>query len=363
MALLTLPPELRLNIVDCLDPDSTLSFALTCKDHAALAKFALREHGRLLAKWNIIDTTDGRTLLWETLKDVIANPRLGWYTRELNLPSSRQYNWNADESLSSRHPKNGVGPSEQDKSLFIEAARKLRHLYPELEPTSMQRRYYHAIHTLPHPHDTIASIENRIHAGFEDAIVAILLHYLPHLTIIRHTLVAMEDCLELVLWQIAKGYKDPVIAPKLPLQNLKTVAISYYASEGCSSLDWACFYLSVPTLRTFAAQAMGHSPEQDVQRSLFPEGAAPCSNVSELFFRGCRLDVNGLATLLTNIKHLRKLTYDDGGIMLSANDYQPKGFIQAIATHAGSSLEELTLSDEMDRVRPEFYRCKTQLIL
>ncbi|KAH6872324.1 hypothetical protein BKA58DRAFT_143367 [Alternaria rosae] len=349
MALITLPPELKLNIADCLDPDSTLNFALTCKDHATLFKSLLGQHARLLAEWKVIDTTDARTLLWEILRDIIASPRLGWYIRELNLPPSRQYNWNANESLFDPHPKNGVGPTEEDKALFIEAARGLQDLYPGfgVENLRLQRRYSHTIRFLPRPYDTIGSIEDRIHAGFEDAIIAILLHYLPYLTTIRHSEVAMEDCLELVLWQIALGYKDPLKAPKLPLQRLKTVSLRYALGEGCSSPDWACFYLSIPSVKTFAAQAMGGSPSEDVLRTLFPKGAAPCSNVVELFFRYCVFDVDGLATILANIRHLEKLAYNGGGAeVCESSFYEPKRVIRAIATHASRSLEELMLSEE-----------------
>ena len=349
MALITLPPELKLNIADSLDPDSTLNFALTCRDHATLLKSLLRQHARLLAKWKVIDTTDARTLLWETLRDVIANPRLGWYIRELNLPESRQYNWNANESLRNSHPKHGVVPSEEDKALFSEAARGLQDLYPGfgVDELNLQRRYSHAYNFSPRPYDTMGSIEDRIHAGFEDAIIAILLHYLPYLTTISHSEVGMEDCLELVLWQIALGYRNPVMAPKLPLQHLKTVAVRSPRDEGSSSPDWACFYLSIPSVKTFVGQAMGGSPSEDVLRTLFPTGAAPCSNVEELLFRRCVIDVDGLATILANIRHLKKLTYDGGDALVSESSYyEPKKVIRAIATHANRSLEELILSEE-----------------
>ncbi|KAI4913194.1 uncharacterized protein J4E92_009817 [Alternaria infectoria] len=349
MALITLPPELKLNIADSLDPDSTLNFALTCRDHATLLKSLLKQHARLLAKWKVIDTTDARTLLWETLRDVIANPRLGWYIRELNLPESRQYNWNANESLRNSHPKHGVVPSEKDKALFIEAARGLQDLYPGfgVDESNLLRRYSHAFNFSPRPYDTIGSIEDRIHAGFEDAIIAILLHHLPYLTTIRHSEVGMEDCLELVLWQIALGYKNPVMAPKLPLQHLKTVAVRYALDEGSSSPDWACFYLSIPSVKTFVGQAMGGSPSEDVLRTLFPTGAAPCSDVEELFFRHSVFDVDGLATILANIRHLKKLTYNGGDALVSDSSwYEPKKVIRAVATHAGRSLEELMLSEE-----------------
>jgi hypothetical protein len=280
---------------------------------------------------------------------LIIDPRQGWYIRELNLPQTRQYNWNTDESLFGTHPSNGVGPSGEEKILFIEAARKLRHLYPEMDAKSLRRRYGFQTQTLPRPHDTIGSIEDRIRAGFEDAIIVLLLHYLPFLTTIRHTLVREEDCLELALWQIASGYKNPAVASMLPLQHLKTVAMVYGDTEGCISPDWACYYLSVPSLKTFAAQAMGESPSREVQHSLFPEGSAPCSNVVELFFSSSLFNVDGLATILATVKHLEKLTYDGGDASVSEGSfYQPKRVLEAVVTHAAHSLEELSLTQGFD---------------
>ncbi|KAG9191569.1 hypothetical protein G6011_10303 [Alternaria panax] len=349
MALIALPPELKLNVIDYLDPDSTLNFALTCRDHATLAKSTLREHGRLLSEWDIIDTTDGRTLLWRILKEVLIDPRQGWYTRELNLPATRQYNWTAGESLFQDHPKNGVGPSEEDMGLFIEAAKKLRHLCPEMEANNLQRRYRQSTKTPSQPRLTIDSIEDRIHAGFEDAIIVLLLYHLPYLTTIRQTLVGEEECLELALWHIASAYKDPAIAPMLPLQQLKTVAMIHNDTEGSISPDWACYYLSVPSLKTFAAQAMGNSPRREVQYSLFPEGAAPCSNVIELFFSASRFNVGGFAVILAAVKHLKKLTYDGGDSSVSeSSSYQSQKVLEAVVTHAAHSLEELSLSQGYD---------------
>lgn len=92
---------------------------------------------------------------------------------------------------------------------------------------------------------------------------------------------------------------------------------------------------------------MGGSPSEDVLRTLFPTGAAPCSNVEELFFRHSVFDVDGLATILANIRHLKKLTYNGGDALVSDSSwYEPKKFIRAVATHADRSLEELKLSEE-----------------
>jgi hypothetical protein len=159
-----------------------------------------------------------------------------------------------------------------------------------------------------------------------------------------------------MLWHIASGYKNPVVAPKLPLQHLKTVAVAYYDTEGSISADWACYYLSLPSLKTFAAQAMGESPSQEVQHSLFPEGSPPCSNVVELFFLDSLFDVDGLATILAAAKHLEKLTYDGGGAVLSdVSQYEAKKVLEAVVTYTAQSLEELTLRQTYEDIDVRFY--------
>jgi hypothetical protein len=62
MNLLTLPADLTIHIAEFLGPDSALNLALTCKHHQTLCKPVLAEHGRLFSEWQLIDTTDAKTL-------------------------------------------------------------------------------------------------------------------------------------------------------------------------------------------------------------------------------------------------------------------------------------------------------------
>jgi len=350
MAFSALPAELVLNIVECMDPDSTLNLALTCKSHSTLCKSVLVEHGRLLSEWQIVDTTDAGTLLWETLKEVLEDPRKGWYVRELNLPGSRQYSWNPEMSLFPPPPHAGLAPSDQEKEMFKAAARKLTKLYPTLESDHTLARGSFQPY-LSRPNNLICTIEDRIDFGIEDAIVAILLHHLPYLNTIRLTGVDdTSDCLELMMHRIAGGYKDPAMAPKLPLQHLKTAAVAYGNTEGCITPDWACAFLSIPSLRTFAAYAMGGSPTQAVRDCYLRTGAEPCSNVSELFFARSQFEVEGLEVILAGIKNLQKLTYRGGDASVSYSQYEPRKLIQALAKHVGHSLEELVLDQEEEDV-------------
>jgi hypothetical protein len=221
MNLLALPAELTINIAEFLDPDSTLNLALTCKHHQALCKPVLAEHGRLFSEWQLIDTTNAKTLLWQTLIEVLDDPRKGWYVRELNMPSDRQYNWNVGGSLFPPHPQADNRPSGREKNLLKKATQSLRSLYPIVatDHVLVQDPPY-SIHRA---HDLVGTIEDRIDTGVEDAVVAILLHHLPYLKIFRLTEVDDADqCLELLMRRIADGYRVRIYLTKFDTKYTDT---------------------------------------------------------------------------------------------------------------------------------------------
>jgi hypothetical protein len=353
MTLFVLPSELTLNITEYLDPDSCVNFALTCKDHATLCKFVLRGHGKLLSEWQTIDTSGAQILLWQTLKEVLDDPRKGWYVRELNLPPSRQYNWSPEAGLLHAGP----APSAEELKLFKAAAQPLEELYPSIPSGHVLARDPHLYSSsFRRPNNLIGTIEDRIDNGMEDGILAILLHHLPNLKTIRLTQVDdTSDCFELVMHRIAGGYKDTKMASKLPLRRLTTAAVSYCNTEGCISPDWACSFLGLPFLRTFAAFEMGGRPSRAMQECYLQPGAAPFSNVTELLFKSCLFDVEGLEIMLAGIKNLKKFTYDGGGVDVSYSFYEPRKVLQTLVTHAGNCLEELVL--EQDQPEEDVRTC------
>ncbi|KAF1947990.1 hypothetical protein EJ02DRAFT_364543 [Clathrospora elynae] len=333
MTLSTLTPELKLEIAEYLDPESSLSFALTCGTHLELCRSILRKHRQLFSQWQVIDTANCGTLLWKTLKEVLDDPRKGWYVRELNLPMTRQYQWDTG------HLPISDGPSDEEKDMFKEAARKLENLYPTIEkrsnPDGTSQPY----------NKVVTNLEIRINEGFDDAIVAILLHYLPFLTSIRITDIE-TSCLELMMESIAHGYKEPGKASLLPLQHLTTAAVAHWASEGPSHPEWACYFLAIPSLRIFAAEAMGSGFHDCLLKE-----APSCSNVEELFFKRCSFDVKALEEILAETKELKKFTYTGGGATVSEhNFYDPRRVVEALGRQVGNSLEELVLELHDDDV-------------
>ncbi|CAO2658191.1 Nn.00g059140.m01.CDS01 [Neocucurbitaria sp. VM-36] len=349
MSLYTLPPELKLNIAECLDPDSSLNLALTCRDLHRVCKSVLREHGRLLLEGHTIDTADPQIasrVLWITLKEVLNDPRKGWYVRELNLPSSRWYHWDRDNL--GLLPLNMLAvPPVEDQELFKEAARALRTLYQKTgcDLGGLYGKRFDDDDDI----DLIKALEERIVHGFDDAIIAVLIHHLPYIKKIRITDVE-DDVLELMMQHIAATYKHPSKRRRLPFQHLTTAAVVHWDSEMCSNADWACEFLAIPSVRSFAAYQMGNSPSFGVGRGDLLTDDAYYSNVTELFFFSCQFNVEGLEVILAAAKNLKKLTYTGGGATVSESAwYEPKKVIAAVTKHVGHSLEELELDlDEFD---------------
>ena len=147
-----------------------------------------------------------------------------------------------------------------------------------------------------------------------------------------------------MLQWIAMSYSNPVQTHKLPLQQLKNASLAHWDSEGSCEVDWACLFLSIPSVQRFAANAMGRAP-YTLGVEIYQ--ANRCSNVTELWLDHCGLELDGLVTLLRGINDLRKLRYTHGGSMVSEYPYEPKRIIQAIEDTVGHSLEELTLEQDL----------------
>jgi hypothetical protein len=148
--------------------------------------------------------------LWQTSKEILDEPRKGWYVKKLSLPG---YWVNRDLRDENVRPS----PSDEEKETFKKAARKLAYGYSNFSSKDLAK-----------------NVEDRIYEVGEGGAVAILLHHLPYLTTIKLT-ECQTECLESTMERIAKSYGDRIAALKLPLQHLKTAAVSYAISNRYSS--------------------------------------------------------------------------------------------------------------------------------
>jgi hypothetical protein len=328
MSLSLLPAELKLNIFDYLDPDSAIAFALSCRAHFKLCEDGLQQHAKLSAKYSIIRPNNEGHLIWEIAKEILHDPRKGWYVRELNLVNNRP----------------GAYPNmpEEDRNLFNAAIERILPLYPYSPGFFARER------------SDMRELGNEMYddlrRGFEASILILLIHHSPQLRIFRMTDNLESDTFQLFMRWVAAAYQNPSIAPQMPLQHLRLAAIAHHDTEGSCSVDWAVYFLCIPSLKTFAAFMMGSQGVriygEDAEADLRITGSAPVSNVEELFLEGCQFDPDSFDTILPMIKNLKRFSYDAGGYVVVHQDYEPKKVIRALVNHAADSLEEINLADD-----------------
>ena len=197
----------------------------------------------------------------------------------------------------------------------------------------------------------IAELEYSIDTGLDDAIIAILIHYLPSLETINIS-DTWSDCLQEMMFRIAMEYRKPFQSSRIPLQRLKIATVSRADTKYCCSVDWVSYFLCVPSLQTFAARRMGGLPSTRCQELLDPK-LGPRSDVTELFFSDSRIHLDGLGMLLKKPKELKKFTYTEGQFMVCDDVYYaPKLIIECVAANVADSLEKLVLDLENDTGGP-----------
>lgn len=356
MSLTVIPPELKLEIADLLDPCSAFAFAFTCKTHWQLCDFLIKKHKRLLSEYQILNAGKAGRILWTTLKEILHDPSKGWYVRELTVPYKRQVHWDPQCQEWNRAEGYETCP-EEDLALFTAAARALRPLYPleaRMASESARERW-----CVPDDlEDLISILEKDINQGWDEGIIAVLVHHLPMLRTFR---ISGDELGEHSLWdlveQVAIGYNSDR-AKDMPFQRLESAAVALAADGGCIPDDWALHFNSFPSLRTFASEALSGNGEDcyyDEERHsspLYPGDLIPTtSNVKNLYFSSAAIDAPALSQILRRITALERFTYIAGGMMVSESEFEmPKRFFKMLAKYHGHSLEELLWASDENSV-------------
>ncbi|KAG9198621.1 hypothetical protein G6514_009797 [Epicoccum nigrum] len=357
MPLSSLPIELKLHILSHADSLPTLHFALTCKDHFKIAqkRMALfKKYARVTpgdGEQENEDKGDGQgevsvghkqqerkdPSIWQTTLEILANPWKGTYVRELNIVAAC--------------PETNENLSEEQKASLKTAATEILARYAGTSDSDFWVTEEQNTETLEKVFQQSWALEEA------DMAVVILLHYCPEIHTFRMT---AHGCgvLTLFLRRLASCYQDPEMVPSLPLQRLKIVAVAHYDTENSLSIDWAVYFMCVPSVRTFAAFMMGSEhvyghgagdeDEGERERDASSESylrntVGAVSNVEELVLTQSQFDPGSFNTLLPMIRGLKKFSYDSGGHCVANTDVQPRKVIRALASHAAHSLEELEL--------------------
>jgi hypothetical protein len=325
-----LPPELKLCIADILDPISSLNYALTCKEHWKLCHTLLETHTKRFAEAPVLASYDTQGVptpcadgssripcgIWQTLGNVLRDPKEGWYITEIDLISCWVDNRKAPEEV----------PAE-----FLDAAMELMDLYLPFELADDCSEEL-----------IVTQISNDIKAGSPSGALAILIHHLPNLRTLRMTIDREDTAFGAMIDQVAIEYSNAAKVLRLPFQRLKTVSLSHYDTESCISADRALPFLRIPSLRIFAASMMGG----DFRRKMrLPKGRhfQQESNVEEFLFSGCQFDARALDYMIAQTRSLKRFTYTAGGSITDEALYNPKVILRALVKYAQNSLEHLVL--------------------
>lgn len=309
-----LPSELKINVAEFLDPQSSINFGITCKEHWQLCQAIFKKHTQAFAEAPIVTAYNALDLLRATIQD----PSQGWYIREISFKER----WDLSTT-----------PVE-DADQLRQAARPLKSLYPHSSTNAGME-------------DLITQIDHGLATGRPDSVVGVLLHHLPNLRTLRVTMASRGNLFESLLERIGIEYVDDVKRASLPLQCLRTVSLAHHDTEGCVSPDWALPFLRLPSLRTFAASMMGGDfgrGQYEPSVSFHPH---PQSGIEEFFFVGCQFDSAALEYLLSCTPALKRFTYDAGGCCVSDEPYDAKVVLKALAEHTQHSLECVILSHFM----------------
>lgn len=328
MVLNSLSPELIHAIAERSGPFSSFDLAITCKAHWELCKTLIQKHKQRFAENRVIDAHDStwpRTnlILWDKLKEILDDPDVGEYVRDLSLPSSRAIyldgNAANDHQLTDQSPK----LPQEDIDRFAEAGNQLRNL---LRGSAVGEFV---------PRDN--EWNEHLFEGSSEPIILMLIHRLTYLKTFRFTVLELSIVFRCVA-AIAVAYNDPVLAPQLPFQHLTTVAVAHWDTEGSTNLSWCLAFCAIPSVRNFVATAMGGDGGNDD----FPVEDAPDSNVTELVFSYSRFDNSGIEAIVQKTPVLERFSYEAAGAIVDESVMiTPKRDLDALVRHLGDTLQHL----------------------
>jgi hypothetical protein len=231
----------------------------------------------------------------------------------------------------------------QDLRGIQDATRDLMYLYPPLDSSGPENNAEFCPFRRHEGDCLVTRIQERVANGSPEGAMAILIHHLPNLKILRMTMSREGNIFESLLYRIAVDYGDPAKAPGLPFQRLRTVSLCHCDTEGCVSPNWALPYLCIPSIRTFAANVMGSSVLRKGRSTglILDRPPRPRSNIEEFFFVDCRFDAAAIEHLISSTQVLKRFTYTAGGCIVDDSLYGAKVILNALSEYAQNSLESL----------------------
>ena len=326
-----LPPELKLSIVDHLDPFSTFNFGLTSQYHLELCRPVLGRHAHSFAEAPVVDAFD----VWRVLRDVLQDDSKAQYVTELSLPA----NWEMQP------PTTPV----EDADLLREAAISLLDIYPQLGDLDDLDEGGSQILGLRH-HDEPTLMERIVEGvatGSPPSIIVVLIHHLPNLKTLRMSGSTDRDdiehgILDEFLLKVSPDLGNAEKASYLPFRRLRTVALSYWNFESYMTVNYVFPFLHIPSLRTLAGHALSGWFWASNQTNNTVH-LRPRSNIEEFFFVDCQFNASAVEYMLSCTQALKRFTYSAGGYNVSPPHYNVDKVVKSLSEHTWHSLEQLLL--------------------
>lgn len=342
-----LPNELLRHILSNFMPEDIENFAQASKHIRSISGPALKEHRRLIRKYTSFSGPAAADTVEPLLKDVLANPRIGYYVKEINLCRVREGDAESQdeggqeseeegeqESEVEGEQKNGVedgsveeriDKSEGDASLdYIHAAIDESKL---LRPRSLQR--FHK------------NVDN----GEKNILLALLLPLLPNLRVL-----SLADA-----GYLQNLYKVMKRAPKLDepfLPKLEHVHIQAYDHECYREhllLDSLANFLPLPSLRRLT----GVGAAQDGWRRELLE-PLQITNITHLELRDCNIGSKFLDRFLRNFPYLQSFVYTSFYEGYTEYEFDPFIIRAALQATVSTTLRKLTILTDAIEDRKEF---------
>lgn len=330
MALMKLPAELLLQIVEESRPDGFESLALTCSPIFSIAKPMVEEHNRLKELYSSTALTLPRRPWHKGLHNVLINALAPRYVTSLHCHDPGLWNSNASLGKFCRAHKNVLGQLLHNTSY-------LARVNISTGPVDRNKS------DVPTIHRDLDRWWDEVLAGFAHPLIAILLLLLPNL----------EEVSLAALWDIRPSLyftnvinviaQDASEGKAHPLSHLHTLEINGSGYEYGTSVATFTAFLALPSLKKLKCNHV----EAGFGSFRYPWPYSDhCSNLEDFELSESAIGATVLENILSPMQCLRTFKYSH--TCLSRSDgltWNADAFVRAAARSVGSTLEELSLTD------------------
>ncbi|KAF2003843.1 hypothetical protein P154DRAFT_519759 [Amniculicola lignicola CBS 123094] len=328
----SLPAELKLCIADSMGPSDCFNFARTSKRLWSLCASAVSSHKTLTEKYRQVHTEAQQQTLWKVLKEVLRNPRVAEYIREVQIDDERGTYSDDDVWQTGDEQAGTVRLGAEDMELFVKAFEKNRFLNCPIESLVGNQVY---------------ELDHRrvIEEGADAPVIPTLLTLLPNLQTLRF--IPQEDDIWLMhgLDQVALGWKAGD-AHMMPFQHLTRVDIAHHDTEMCAYWEWVYLFLNIPSLKFLGGHMIGSMDAQPGECFQVREMPELRSNVETLRLTMSCIAAPDMSMILSKATKLKTFVYENGGAIISHFPYHPRQIVADLGRYCAETLEHLELYDD-----------------